>query len=115
MGRGQGIDLVHKMDPLKPSDLKRWLTYVDMTEDEFDRVADTFRDPRVWRMGAAGLEKDELGGLARFSKQRAAPPAGCAARARGARSPPSSRSLMPSASPLFRASLAMAPCARPSS
>jgi imidazoleglycerol phosphate synthase cyclase subunit len=60
MGRGQGIDLVHKMDPVKPSDLKRWLDYVGMSEGEFDRIADTFRDPRVWRQGMAGWEKDEL-------------------------------------------------------
>jgi hypothetical protein len=62
MGRGQGIDLVKAMDPVKPGDLGRWLAYVGMSEDEFDRIADTFRDPRVWRMGAAGWEKDELAG-----------------------------------------------------
>ncbi|HZS83277.1 MAG TPA: N-acetyl sugar amidotransferase, partial [Stellaceae bacterium] len=60
MGRGQGIALVKQMDPVKPSDLKRWLDYVGMGEDEFDRIADTFRDPRVWRMGPHGWEKDEL-------------------------------------------------------
>ena len=37
------------MDHVKPDDLQRWLKYVDMTEDEFDRIADHFRDPRVWR------------------------------------------------------------------
>ena len=37
------------MDPIKPKDLKRWLKYVDMTESEFDRIADHFRDPRVWK------------------------------------------------------------------
>ena len=50
MSRGQGIDLVRRMDSVKSSDLRRWLDYVGMTEDEFDRIADTFRDPRVWRM-----------------------------------------------------------------
>jgi len=29
-----------------------------MTEDEFDRIADTFRDPRVWRRERAGWVKD---------------------------------------------------------
>lgn len=48
MSRGQAIDLVRKMDPIKSKDLYRWLDYVGMTEDEFDRIADTFRDPRVW-------------------------------------------------------------------
>jgi imidazoleglycerol phosphate synthase cyclase subunit len=48
MGRGQAIDLVNSYDPVKPRDLRRWLSYTGMTEDEFDRIADTFRDPRVW-------------------------------------------------------------------
>jgi imidazoleglycerol phosphate synthase cyclase subunit len=47
--RAQGIELVRKMDHVKSRDLYRWLDYVGMTEDEFDRIADTFRDPRVWR------------------------------------------------------------------
>jgi len=46
--RGEAIEIVRKMDPKKPSDLKRWLEYVGMSEEEFDRVCDTFRDPRVW-------------------------------------------------------------------
>jgi len=48
MGRGQAIELVNRYDPVKPDDLKRWLSYVGMNEEEFDRIADTFRDPRVW-------------------------------------------------------------------
>lgn len=48
MSRSQAIDLVNRYDPIKPSDLQRWLAYVGMSEDEFDRIADTFRDPRVW-------------------------------------------------------------------
>jgi N-acetyl sugar amidotransferase len=49
MTRAQGIEMVRKYDHVKPyRDLKRWLEYVGMTEDEFDRIADTFRDPRVW-------------------------------------------------------------------
>ena len=48
MTREQGVEMVRKYDHVKPSDLKRWLEYVGMTEAEFDRVCDTFRDPRVW-------------------------------------------------------------------
>jgi imidazoleglycerol phosphate synthase cyclase subunit len=48
MTREKAIDLVSHYDPVKPSDLRRWLEYTGMTEDEFDRIADTFRDPRVW-------------------------------------------------------------------
>jgi hypothetical protein len=55
MTRHQGIDMVRRYDHVKPRrDLERWLQYVGMTEEEFDRIADTFRDPRVWR-------KDETG------------------------------------------------------
>lgn len=46
--REQGIDYVRTMDHVKPKDLKRWYDYVGMTEEEFDRIADSFRDPRVW-------------------------------------------------------------------
>jgi N-acetyl sugar amidotransferase len=48
MTREEGIKMVQKYDHVKSKDLKRWLEYVDMTEKEFDEVADTFRDPKVW-------------------------------------------------------------------
>ncbi len=48
MTRAQGIEIVRRMDHVKSKDLWRWLEYVGWTEAEFDRVADTFRDPRVW-------------------------------------------------------------------
>jgi hypothetical protein len=62
MSRGQAIELVRKMDSVKSRDLARWLDYVGMTEDEFDRIADTFRDPRVWRMENGTWVKDALWG-----------------------------------------------------
>ena len=46
--RGEAIELIRQHDHVKPCDLARWLAYVGMSEDEFDRIADTFRDPRVW-------------------------------------------------------------------
>jgi imidazoleglycerol phosphate synthase cyclase subunit len=60
MGRSQAIGVVNHYDEVKPSDLKRWLEYVGMTEDEFDRIADTFRDPRVWRMEKGAWVRDAL-------------------------------------------------------
>ena len=52
MTREEGIEMVRKYDHVKPRrDLERWLDYVGMTEDEFDAIADTFRDPRVWVEG----------------------------------------------------------------
>jgi N-acetyl sugar amidotransferase len=60
MDRNRAIELVNHYDPVKPRDLRRWLDYAGMTEDEFDRIADTFRDPRVWRMENGGWRKDDL-------------------------------------------------------
>jgi N-acetyl sugar amidotransferase len=59
--RAQGVEMVKKYDHVKSRDLARWLDYVGMSEAEFDRIADTFRDPRVWRKNAAGQwEKDNI-------------------------------------------------------
>ena len=46
--REEGVKLVLKYDHVVSSDLYFWLKYVDMSEDEFWNIADTFRDPRVW-------------------------------------------------------------------
>ncbi len=49
MSREDAVATVRKHDHVKPrADLERWLAYVGISEDEFDRTADTFRDPRVW-------------------------------------------------------------------
>lgn len=61
--RQEGIERVRKMDHIKPRDLLRWLKYVDMSEDEFDEIADTFRDSRVWTKNSKGQwEKDNIWG-----------------------------------------------------
>jgi hypothetical protein len=62
--RQQAVMLVKRYDSVRPSDLDRWLTYVDMTEDEFDKVCDTFRDPRVWWIENGQWYKDNLWGEA---------------------------------------------------
>jgi hypothetical protein len=48
LGRAEAIERVRRYDHIRPADIKRWCEYVGMTEDEFDAIADTFRDPRVW-------------------------------------------------------------------
>jgi N-acetyl sugar amidotransferase len=62
MAREEGIEMVRKYDHVKPrKDLERWLEYVGMTEEEFDRIADTFRDKRVWWKGENGeWKKDNI-------------------------------------------------------
>jgi len=63
MTREQGIEMVRKYDHIKPMrDLSRWLTYVNMTEKEFDATCDTFRDPRVWRIENGQWVKDCIWG-----------------------------------------------------
>ena len=54
MTRDEGIEIIKKMDKIKPKDLYRWLKYVDMTEEEFDSIADSFRDKHVWEKDAQG-------------------------------------------------------------
>ena len=73
---------MREYDHVKPRDLLRWLDYVDMSETEFDRIADTFRDPRVWRQNEADLwEKDNLWGarlaypVSMLVSERSIPPA----------------------------------------
>jgi hypothetical protein len=60
LSRSQAVELVREYDHVKPRDLRRWLAYVGMTEAEFDRIADTFRDPRVWRNERGVWIKDNL-------------------------------------------------------
>ena len=45
---------------MKPRDLKRWFEYTGISEGEFDRIADTFRDPRVWWMEDGRWTKGDL-------------------------------------------------------
>ncbi len=52
--REEGVELVRQYDHVKPSDLGRWLDYVEMSEAEFDAIADGFRDPRVWSRDERG-------------------------------------------------------------
>lgn len=62
MTREKGIEMVKKYDHVVSSDLYYWLEYVDMTEDEFWNIADSFRDPRVWRIEGGQWVKDNIWG-----------------------------------------------------
>lgn len=63
MTRVQGVEMVRKYDHIKPQrDLQRWLKYVGMTEEEFDRICDTFRDKRIWRIEKNEWIKDNIWG-----------------------------------------------------
>jgi hypothetical protein len=60
MTRSEAVAMVKKYDHIKPKDLYRWLPYVGMTEEEFDTICDTFRDPRVWEKQNGEWVKDNL-------------------------------------------------------
>jgi hypothetical protein len=76
MTREQGIEMVRRYDAVKPRrDLERWLAYVGMDEEEFDRICDTFRDPRVWRIEDGQWVKDDIwGGSSAYGPVAAVPP-----------------------------------------
>ncbi|WP_220150893.1 N-acetyl sugar amidotransferase [Thalassospira xiamenensis] len=48
MSRDEGVALCKQYEGVVPGDLPRWLDYVGWTRTEFEKVADTFRDPKVW-------------------------------------------------------------------
>jgi len=63
MTREEGIALVRKHDPVIPrKSLEYFLSMTGMPEDEFFRIADTFRDPRVWWIQNGEWWKDNLWG-----------------------------------------------------
>jgi N-acetyl sugar amidotransferase len=62
MNRSQAVDLVKKHDHIVSCDLQYWLNYVSMSEDEFWRVADSFRDARVWSIQDGKWWKDTVWG-----------------------------------------------------
>ena len=62
MTREEGVAMVRKYDHIVSSDLCYWLDYVGMSEDEFWEVADSFRDPRVWRIEDGQWVKDCIWG-----------------------------------------------------
>lgn len=62
ISREEGVALVRKYDHVRPRDLDRWLAYVEMTEDEWSRTCDGFRDPRVWWIEKGRWWKENLWG-----------------------------------------------------
>lgn len=54
MDRKTGIKMVKKYDHVIPNDLYYWLKYVGMKETEFWKIANSFRDPRVWKKDSKG-------------------------------------------------------------
>jgi len=74
MTREEGLEMVRRYDHVKPRDLTRWLEYVGMSEEEFDRIADTFRDRRVWRIeDGQWVKKTAWGGEAAYGPVKGLP------------------------------------------
>jgi N-acetyl sugar amidotransferase len=69
MSRDKGIEMVRKYDHVVSDDLQYWLNYVEMNEDQFWRIADSFRDPRVWSIQNGEWYKDNIwGGRSSYGK-----------------------------------------------
>ncbi len=49
LSRKKGIEYVKKYDHVVSSDLDYWLDYVNMKEEDFWKIANSFRDKRVWK------------------------------------------------------------------
>lgn len=62
ISRDKGIEYVKKYDHVVSSDLYHWLNYVNMEEEEFWRIADTFRDQKVWWIENNKWYKDNVWG-----------------------------------------------------
>ena len=66
MKRSEAIKIVGKLDHIKSSDLNRWLKYVGWTEEKFDLVCNTFRNPRVWWIENGKWAKYDINGKKKF-------------------------------------------------
>ncbi|MDD4628942.1 MAG: N-acetyl sugar amidotransferase [Candidatus Peribacteraceae bacterium] len=65
MTREKGMELVKRYDHVIPEkSLQHFLTMTGMSRDEFFRISDTFRDPRVWRIEKGQWWKDNVWGEA---------------------------------------------------
>lgn len=60
MSREEGVKMVKQYDHVKSSDLYYWLKYVGKDEEWFDRIADTFRNDKVWVKDKNGWHKNDL-------------------------------------------------------
>ena len=66
MKRSDAIKIVGKLDHIKSSDLNRWLKYVGWTEEKFDLVCNTYRNPRVWWIENGKWAKYDINGKKKF-------------------------------------------------
>jgi N-acetyl sugar amidotransferase len=60
MTRDEGVEMVKKYDHVVSSDLYYWLDYVGISVEEFWKIADSFRDHRVWSIENGQWVKDNI-------------------------------------------------------
>lgn len=65
ISRKKAILEILSRDHIKSNDLQRWLDYVGWSEKEFDKVADSFRDPSVWWIRNGKWCKKDIDGIER--------------------------------------------------
>ena len=54
--------MVRECDHVVSSDLQYWLNYVELDASEFWKIANSFRDPRVWSIKNGNWWKDNIWG-----------------------------------------------------
>ena len=54
MTREEGVEMVRRYDHVRPRSLDAYLTFLGMTEAEFDAAVEPMRDGSIWRRTAAG-------------------------------------------------------------
>ena len=62
MNRNKGVNYIKNLDHIVPSDLKTWLNYTGMKENDFWKKADTFRSSKVWWIKNNKWCKDNIWG-----------------------------------------------------
>ncbi len=65
ISREKGIEYVLKYDHVVSSDLDYWLKYVEMSEDEFWKIANSFRSEKIWWIEKNYWNKFDIDGKVR--------------------------------------------------
>ena len=63
LSRAEGVKIVKKYDHVISDDLYEWLEYVNRDKSYFWKIADKFRDPRVWTIKNNEWYKDNIWGV----------------------------------------------------
>ncbi len=66
ISRDEAMKICLERDHIKSNDINRWLPYVGWSEEKFDLIADSFRDPHVWWINKGQWCKHDIDGQERI-------------------------------------------------